>query len=213
MKKLFALISYYMLCPMLLFAQGKAYNMLMGYTTILDAYTTSPKGRLVFTDTSIAVNGETRPMAFDATQATISDENGNLIIASNGCWIADATGNVMQNGDSLNPNSMTYDFCNNPNTFAALPVLHGNIILPDPASISKYVLFHQTGTYAALVPSLAVYYSSIDLSLNGGLGAVTFKNQIIINDTLSWGLAACKHAKGRDWWIISLRDNCTVIPQ
>ncbi|MBK7966398.1 MAG: hypothetical protein IPK10_14680 [Bacteroidetes bacterium] len=31
-------------------------------------------------------------MPFRAAQGNLSDENGNLLMVSNGCWIADATG-------------------------------------------------------------------------------------------------------------------------
>ncbi len=193
-------------------AQGKTHNFLIGYTTALDTYTTSPKGRLLIDSNNATVTGESRKMAVEATQGNISDENGNLIISTNGCWIADATGDTMQNGNNLNPNTFTDDYCHNPNTFAALPVIHGNIILPYPNDPNKYVLFHQTGSYInPTLSSTELYYSVIDLSLNGGLGAVTIKNQIILNDVIGWGIAASKHANGRDWWIVAIRENSTLI--
>ena len=44
------------------------------------------------------------------------------------------------------------------------------------------------------------------MSLDGGLGGVVFKNLPIISDTLLIsGITACKHANGRDWWIIKHR--------
>jgi hypothetical protein len=42
--------------------------------------------------------------------------------------------------------------------------------------------------------------------LDGGLGGVYQKNNFILTDTLSWGLTACKHANGRDWWIVFMED-------
>lgn len=193
---------------MLLSAQGRTHNFLIGYTTFIDSFTTSPKGRLLFDSTSINVIGESRKMAFRATQANISDENGNLLMVSNGCWIADATGDTMQNGGGLNPNSFTTDWCD---AYSGIPLSHGNIILPYPNNPDKYILFHQTGNYNNNLISTELYYSEIDLTLNGGLGAVTAKNQIILTDNLTWGLAACKHANGRDWWIFALKDMTTII--
>lgn len=206
------LFYIYVLYPTLLCAQGKTQNFLIGYGAVLDSFTTSSYGRLLFNSTNVVVTGEVRKMAFDATQANISDENGNLLMSSNGCWIADATGDTMLNGDSLNPNAFTNDYCYNSYP-QGLPLSHGNIILPYPNNPDKYILFHQTGNYNAnpALASTELYYSEIDLSLNGGLGAVTNKNQIILNDTLSWGLAACKHANGRDWWIVALKDKATTI--
>ena len=42
------------------------------------------------------------------------------------------------------------------------------------------------------------------MSLNGGLGAVISKNQVLISDKLNVGkLASVKHANGRDWWLVT----------
>ena len=195
--------------PMLLAAQGRTHNFLIGYNTLTDQYTTAGKARLLFDSTTITVVSDVRKMEFGITQANISDENGNLLMVSNGCWIADATGDTMLNGSGLNPNSFTDDYCGS--YPEGLPLSHGNIILPYPDNPDKYILFHQTGNYNANGVSTELYYSEIDLSLNGGLGEVTNKNQIILNDNLVWGLAACKHANGRDWWIVALKDASTII--
>lgn len=41
------------------------------------------------------------------------------------------------------------------------------------------------------------------MSLNGGLGAVTEKNQVLLEDSLSVGkITAVRHANGRDWWVL-----------
>ncbi len=204
------MIFIYLLFPILLVAQGKTHNFLLGYNTLTDQFTTAGKARLLFNNTSITVSNDIRKMEFAATQANISDENGNLLIASNGCWIADATGDTMQNGSGLNPNSFTNDYCGQ--YPEGLPLSHGNIILPYPGNPNMYILFHQTGNYnAPYLISTELYYSEIDLSLNNGLGAVTAKNQIIINDLLVGGIAACKHANGKDWWIVALKDATTII--
>jgi hypothetical protein len=47
-------------------------------------------------------------------------------------------------------------------------------------------------------------YTTVDMTQDNGNGAVTTINQPIINlDTLALGmLSACRHANGRDWWLI-----------
>ena len=37
------------------------------------------------------------------------------------------------------------------------------------------------------------------------------KNLIAFLDTLSVGMAACKHANGRDWWVVAIKDASNVI--
>ncbi|MCW5931883.1 MAG: PD40 domain-containing protein, partial [Bacteroidetes bacterium] len=82
-----------------------------------------------------------------------------------------------------------------------------------PDDTNKYVLFHQTGNYSSLPSSLSsteIYYSVIDISLNGGLGEVISKNNIALTGLFGWGLSACKHGNGRDWWVIALNENATI---
>jgi hypothetical protein len=72
------------------------------------------------------INSETftsefRKMSFKGTQANISDSNGNLLMASNGIWIANATGDTMLNGGGLNPGLIT------PNWQFGMPMTYNNI--------------------------------------------------------------------------------------
>lgn len=77
----------------------------------------------------------------------------------------------------------------------------------------RYYIFHITGedfiannTYE--VQPLHLSYSVVDMNLDIGLGGIidTLKNIHVIEDTLTWGgLTACKHANGRDWWVICHR--------
>ncbi|MBK7967080.1 MAG: T9SS type A sorting domain-containing protein [Bacteroidetes bacterium] len=127
-------------------------------------------------------------------------------MSSNGIWIANANNDTMLNGSGLNPNSFTSSW-----PFGQV-ITHGNIIITHPGDSDKFILFHQTGDSLNNVPSTELYYSIIDMSLDGGLGSVTSqKNIILFQDTLSWGLAACKHANGRDWWVVAMKDNSDII--
>ena len=163
--------------------------------------------RMIFTDTSYNITPEVRKIPFIDTQGNISDSNGNLLMSSNGYFIADASGDTMMNGGGLNPNQCTQDYGASDGMF--LP--YGNIILPMPGDSNQYVLFHQTCDYAnPYLSSSEIYYSIIDISLNGGLGAVISKNNVILNGIFGSGLSAVKHGNGRDWWIIALSDSGTV---
>ena len=89
-----------------------------------------------------------------------------------------------------------------------MPSREGIIILPKPEDSSLYYIFHYSagdtlhpvGGYE----SLNLYYSIADMRLDSGRGAVTAKNvPIIQNELLSYSrMAACRHANGRDWWIV-----------
>jgi hypothetical protein len=183
--------------------QGYNHNWLIGYASGigLDTNVTSTKARLLYNSNSLNIVPETRKMAFRASQGNISDQNGNLLAVSNGCWIANALGDTMLNGSGLNTGGFTANgWCDQ---ISGMPVPHGNMILPFPGDSTKFILFHQIETQ--------VFYSLIDMTLDGGLGGVTLKNIPVLTDSISWGISACRHANGRDWWVVGLRDNSNLI--
>ncbi|MBK7970770.1 MAG: hypothetical protein IPK08_18640 [Bacteroidetes bacterium] len=148
-----------------------------------------------------------RKIPFSDTQGNISDENGDLLMSSNGYFIANATGDTMQNGAGINPGLFTDDY----GSTNGMILPYGNIILPMPSDSTRYVLFHQTGNYnSSTLASSEIFYSTIDMSLDGGLGAVTEKNNIVTTGSFGWGMAACRHGNGRDWWVIALNDSANV---
>jgi hypothetical protein len=127
-------------------------------------------------------------------------------MASNGIWIANATGDTMLNGGGLNPGGITSNWPN------GLPMTANNIFLSFSNDTNKFMLFHHTANFDGYsYPTYSIYLSEIDISLDNGKGSVTNKNQNILSDTLNWGLGACKHANGSDWWVIITKHNTDSI--
>ncbi|MBK8847074.1 MAG: hypothetical protein IPO27_11195 [Bacteroidetes bacterium] len=201
MKK-FVLIFLYCCSLTLANGQGLNHQWLMGnqWNQLVD------KGRMTFDTNSYTLNTELRKMSFDGTNASICDSIGNLLMSSNGVWIANATGDTMDNGAGLNPGYFVNSWPN------GLLIVNGNIILPYPGDTNKYVLIHQTRTSLAPAsyPSNELFYSVIDKTLDTGMGSVISKNNIIFQDTIIWGIAACRHANGRDWWIVTIKDSSDI---
>ena len=184
------------------FAQGLNSTWLLGH----HYSSTSSEGRMTFTSNNYSILSEQRVIPFLDCQGNISDANGNLLMSSNGYFIADATGDTMFNGSGINPGQFTEDYKTH-----GLPLPYGNIILPMPDDSNKYVLFHLTLNYSSpILAATEIYYSIIDITLNGGLGAVISKNNIALTGSFGWSLAACKHGNGRDWWVVALSDSGTV---
>ncbi|HMY14625.1 MAG TPA: T9SS type A sorting domain-containing protein [Bacteroidia bacterium] len=201
LQMLFLLIIFFSIEETAL-SQGRNSIFFMGYH---DA-PTSNEARMVFTGTSYNLSLEQRDIPFIFTQGNIADENGNILMSSNGIFIADATGDTMLDGGGLNPDLFTDDWKQ-----YGLPMPYANLFLPMPDDSNKYVLFHQVADYNAPVglDALEIYYSNVDLSMNGGLGQVISKNNIALSGVFSWGIAACKHGNGRDWWIVAMSDIAT----
>lgn len=128
------------------------------------------------------------------SSTSISDTNGNLLFYSGGfinsAWgyinIYDSSHQLMQNGDSI---------------MGEGTVTNGLIILPFPNDTTKYYLFSRISTFGF---DYHLYYSVIDINLNGGLGAVIQKNILLYDQQeISEKLAAVKHGNGTDWWLVT----------
>lgn len=147
----------------------------------------------------------------------ICDTEGNLLMYSNGCAIADYTHNIMEGGDSINYGESWEDFC--PYKYSpGYPVSQNSLILPDPGNDTDnirngYYLLHKR-TELLKEPYIhswcpGVSYSYVDMNANNGRGRVIEKNKLIFETTsLAQGyMSACQHANGRDWWIIQIESD------
>ncbi|RME00057.1 MAG: PKD domain-containing protein, partial [Bacteroidetes bacterium] len=148
-----------------------------------------------------SVYEQDREMNFNVTGASICDSTGNLLLYTNGCYIANFAHLMVENGDSLNPGESTWEDCP-----GGLVVAQSHFFLPMPGHPGRYCLFHENLDYHDVLV-LAVnpcYYSLIDMNENNGLGKVLEKNVAIFDypDRTFGTMTAVKHANGRDWWVV-----------
>ena len=138
---------------------------------------------------------------FAYSNTSMSDISGNLLFYSNGFSVANANHQIMQNGDSLSCCTDYFDAYH----YWGANITQGVLALPQPDSFFLYYLFHESFAYGGIygVAATKLSYSIIDMRLGNWLGAITQKNIPLINDTVGWGgLTACRHANGRDWWLL-----------
>jgi gliding motility-associated-like protein len=115
--------------------------------------------------------------------AAISDNNGNLLLFSNGLKIWGKSYHVIENGDGLKGNN-----------FATQPA----IILPTPGKTDEYYVF-TLDMYINPVFVDGVNYSIV--KMNGNTGVVTSKNNTLFHEN-SQKVCAVKHSGGKDIWVI-----------
>ncbi len=115
--------------------------------------------------------------------ATISDAFGNLLFYTNGQNIWDATHSVMQNGSGL---------------MGHQSATQSAVIVPKPYAPGIYYVF----TVDQLANGNGVRYSIVDMSLNGGLGAVTSTKNVLLMSNTTEKITAVQHANGSDIWVI-----------
>ena len=137
-------------------------------------------------------------MGMFLTDANICDTSGDLLYFTNGCYIADRNGNLLENGDSLNPCLFT-----NEQYAGGLGIGQAALFLPMPSNLRYYYLFSFSNDSADNLRPGTLFYSMIDAEANSGLGALIQKNNVAFHGILrEGGMTACKHANGRDYWII-----------
>ena len=132
------------------------------------------------------------------TSANICDEQGELLYYTNGIFIADKNGDTVQNGHGLSPCSYTTTWDNN-----GLNIPQAALFLPKPGDSRYYYLFHFSNDTLSNSRPGTLYYSVLDKQANFGLGEVVQKNTVFCKGKFrEGGMTACKHANGRDYWII-----------
>lgn len=141
---------------------------------------------------------------------SISDKNGNLLFTSDGSTVYDKDKNVMQGGTDL---------------YGDLSSTNAGLVIPMPGSQTKYYVFTVPGREWSLgmsnnpkpgLPAPGLCYSIIDISENGGLGAVIQKNinvplkgeigSTTITYDKKWvaeNITATGHYNGKDYWILT----------
>ena len=165
-----------------------------------------PMGTMTFDDDSVR-NGRLLDTTLQSflTVGNICDKQGNLLFYTNGVNVYNRHAQIMMNGDDLSAPAPYYY----QERQGGMSSLQGVLILPKPNDSNMYYIFHYTNTdtldhgRAGYAP-LNFYFSIVDMRGDGGNGIVISKNIPLIQGELlsSSRMSACKHANGRDWWII-----------
>jgi hypothetical protein len=139
--------------------------------------------------------------------ASICNDKGELILHYDGIDLYDKNLSILKGSDTLNFN----DVSNTPSE------PQNGILFPLPEQKNKYILFNPfTHIWTdpkgnTFIANMVLYSSIVDITKNNGLGEVVERKKFIFKDTLSPGkLSTCRHANGRDWWIICQRLNSDI---
>jgi hypothetical protein len=145
-----------------------------------------------------------RDMQFYISNSSICDTGGQLLFYTNGNYVANRNHDFMWNTGGFNPGDATDE------TYPyGLGLEQGTLIIPNPGDRNQYYIFHESGDWVIHNGQpwefpLNLSYSLVDMTLDGGLGGITNEKNIhVITESLTLGrITACKHANGRDWWVI-----------
>ena len=119
--------------------------------------------------------------------STISDRYGNLLFYTDGRKVYNRNHQVMQNGSGLKGNASS---------------TQSAVVIPKPAVPGVYYIF----TVAAFSEDPGLQYSTVDMSLDGGLGGIipSQKNIQLLANTHE-KITAVEHADGNSLWVITYK--------
>ncbi len=136
----------------------------------------------------------------DVVNAPYYDPSGNMGLYSNGIAVLDYNMDTIQNGELYyNPTFTVPEYGSN--------MINGTLIIPRPDYSDQFYIFHSSYT-EPIPPAITfygdLYYSIIDMNLNGGSGGITSIKNVLLKDSLWTGnINAVRHGNGRDWWLMS----------
>jgi hypothetical protein len=139
-----------------------------------------------------------RKTVFNWANASICDPEGNLLFYTNGNYVSNRLDQVMKNGDGLGEEHWG----------PGNPMRQGFIALPYPGHPNQYMIIHSNWEWRKVQEgntpiAYNLKYTLVDMTQENGLGAVVEKNVVISNEEHAMGgLTACRHANGRDWWVL-----------
>jgi gliding motility-associated-like protein len=107
--------------------------------------------------------------------ASVCDESGNLLFYTEGTFVWDRNHNLMPNGSDLTPD---FGF---PGMSRTSSTAQGTVIIPMPDSPSKYYVFSLTSIEWGMNWG-RLYYSIVNMELNGGLGDVEATRKALFVD-------------------------------
>jgi hypothetical protein len=147
----------------------------------------------------------TDSIIFDNGKSNICDTNGKLILLCNGHNLYDSSLNLLENGDSLTfAAHYTHDFYGG---YCALE--QWSLILPFSNNQYRVINLAESDSEFAsqntswFFPPDFLLYHDVDMNANGGAGKVINKKQILDTGRFAFnGMQACRHANGKDWWLV-----------
>lgn len=117
----------------------------------------------------------------EGTVAMSDKTTGALLFYTDGMTIWNAANAIMTNGTGLMGNSSS---------------TQSGMVVPRPGSTTQYYVF-------TVWPGSGLRYSIVDMTLSGGLGAVTAtKNVLLGATTVDEKLTGCLHFNQTDFWVI-----------
>ena len=141
------------------------------------------------------------PVTLDFNSGAPVAVNNSSINAGEGCSVmCDSMGNNMLYSNGTNVwNKNHAGMTNGGGLLGQTSSTQSSVIVPKPGSNSIYYVF-TTGASAA---NHDLMYSEVDMTMSGGLGAVTANKNILLVGNIGEKLTAVRQSNNTDYWVIT----------
>lgn len=177
MKPTLKLLALALLLPMLSIAQSQASNWYFG-----------DGAGIRFNDNGSVTALTDGKLNTKEGCATISDDDGNLLFYTDGIRVYTKDHVIMQNGNGLygDPSSS-----------------QSALIVPNQKDTNIFYIFTVDTSVFEADPDYGLNYSTVDMSLDGGKGAVTIKNTKLLDYCSEKITAVLKDCFDKSVWVIT----------
>ncbi|MBK8627230.1 MAG: T9SS type A sorting domain-containing protein [Saprospiraceae bacterium] len=153
-----------------------------------------------------------RRFTFDASNSNYSTDEGNLFCYTNGMQLYGPDDQPIQGGDTINYNNYWRSKVHwQTGERLGFTQFQGNLILPIKQLGENLLYVFNIVLDRNVDGPIGVWYSVVNTDCNNGKGCVISKDKILMQERIkSNHLKACRHANGRDWWLIIVGEDMTI---
>ncbi|MBK9109626.1 MAG: PKD domain-containing protein [Saprospiraceae bacterium] len=189
-------IVFIFLSPLSLKAQFEDHNWILGYLSGFGPHTM----QFDFNENELRITNYHSNYKVDHGNAIISTPDGkNILAMSNGYTIYNRNLDTMVNGGRINLKTAFYSIYG-----SSLPQSVLILNLPNAPQLYKVLYFWEDQPRRdSFIQVNRLLQATINIELENGLGRVIESDVLVDDDAFEFGkLQACRHANGRDWWIV-----------
>lgn len=149
----------------------------------------------------------------NSNNASICDNDGNLLFYTNGRIVLNNDGQYLENGTGLNDDEWIDWFGPQDSTYGYKSV-QDIMVIPDPGLEDEYYIIHKMKQFNGFNTEDSIPILTTKVKHDGSQGEVLYKNKHVYRDriSLTYYLTAISDANQRDWWIVQpLRDDSLFV--
>lgn len=154
-----------------------------------------------------------KPFYMNSHNASICDEDGEILFYTNGCYFIDKNNNKIVGSDTLNPIYDYFESCKKQGSLfpRGLEYPQGGLIIKRPETHNKIIYFSLETVLGNEFPySPHVLMTEVEYQDSNQIFKVLSKNVPILEDTLPGSMAAILSKDNLAYWIIVRRDRNNI---